>query len=257
MKSHSSLLSMGNLTKPCLSRQVFQGSRRWAGGGNATVRGLKPSRQCSQPGSLNPGAALESDGTVKLIKHSQASSKERAKRGCSRLRPKYGQRSGSGRLTWPDANDAPPVYRVDLTHPVENAEHGKAAGIPPGRFPGKPTARQAPGKRHGEDRKSQGRSVMDRICPRRSGLSWQESQRNRLKREKQMTSDACRLVRPGAVTSGCAAHHGRRQVLPSGAMKAGCVLVRQPYLSRSGPSRTRAALERLEPYEGNTFTYGS
>ena len=153
MKSHSSLLSVGNLTKPCLSRQVFQGSRRWTGGGNATVRGLKPSRQCSQPGSLNPGAALESDGTVKLIKHSQASSKERAKRGCSRLRPKYGQRSGSGRLTWPDANDAPPVYRVDLTHPVENAEHGKAAGIPPGRFPGKPTARQAPGKRHGEDRK--------------------------------------------------------------------------------------------------------
>ena len=88
MKSHSPLLSVGNLTKPCLSRQVFQGSMRWTGGRKATVQGVKPSRQCSQPGSLNPGAALESDGTVKLIKHSQASSKERAIRGCLRLRPK-------------------------------------------------------------------------------------------------------------------------------------------------------------------------
>jgi len=43
MKSHSPLLSVGNLTKSCLSRQVFQGSRRWTGGGNATVQGLKPS----------------------------------------------------------------------------------------------------------------------------------------------------------------------------------------------------------------------
>ena len=134
MKSHAPLLSVGNLTKPCLSRQVFQGSRRWTGGGNATVQGLEPSRQCSQPGSLNPGAALESDGTVKIRKHSQASSKERAIRGWLRLRPLSGQRSGSGRLTWSDANDAPPVYRVDLTRPVEHAEHGNAADIPPGRF---------------------------------------------------------------------------------------------------------------------------
>src|SRR5437867_12291847 len=100
---------------------------------------------------------------VKIRKHSQASSEERARRGWLRLRPKYGQRSGSGRLTWPDANVAPSVYRVDLTHPVMNAEHGKAAGLPPGRFQGKPTVRQAQGKRHGEDRISKGRSVTDRI----------------------------------------------------------------------------------------------
>jgi len=37
-----------------------------------------------------------------------------------------GKRSGSGSLTWPDANVAPPVYRVDLTRPVVDAEHGKA-----------------------------------------------------------------------------------------------------------------------------------
>jgi hypothetical protein len=62
---------------------------------------------------------------VKLIKHSQASSREQATRGSSRLGPK-GKRSGSGFRTWPDANVAPPVYRVDLTHLVVNAEHGKA-----------------------------------------------------------------------------------------------------------------------------------
>jgi len=37
-----------------------------------------------------------------------------------------GKRSGSGSRTWLDANVAPPVHRVDLTHPVVNAEHGKA-----------------------------------------------------------------------------------------------------------------------------------
>ena len=91
MKSHSSLLSMGNLTQSCLSRQVFQGSMRWAGGRKATVQGVKPSRQCSQPGSLNPGAALELDGRVNPREHSQASSEERARRGCfkapAKIRP--------------------------------------------------------------------------------------------------------------------------------------------------------------------------
>jgi len=250
MKSHSSLLSGCNLTKPCLSRQVFQGSRRWTGSRDATVPGLKPSRQCSQPGSLNPGAALESEGRVKLIKHLQASSKERAIRGWLRLRPKQGQRSGSGRRTWPDANGAPPVYRVDLTPPVKNAEHGKAAVIPPGWSPGQSTVRPAQGKRHGEDRRSQGRSVMDRICPRRSGLSWQENQRNRFQWEMQMTSDTCRLVRPSAVLPRFTAPHGLRRVLSNGAMKIGYATVTSPSSSNGGPLLIWAALERLEPYEG-------
>ena len=42
-----------------------------------------------------------------------------------------GKRSGSGSLTWPDANVAPPVYRVDLTRPVINVEHGKAVSREP------------------------------------------------------------------------------------------------------------------------------
>ena len=42
-----------------------------------------------------------------------------------------GKRSGSGFRTWPDANVAPPVYRVDLTRPVVDAEHGKAVSVDP------------------------------------------------------------------------------------------------------------------------------
>ncbi len=42
-----------------------------------------------------------------------------------------GKRSGSGFRTWPDANVAPPVYRVDLTRLVVDAEHGKAVSVHP------------------------------------------------------------------------------------------------------------------------------
>src|ERR1051325_9112623 len=146
----------------------------------ATAKGLKPPRQCRQPGSLNPAATLGSDGTVKRLNTRKHRHKEQALRGLSRLGPK-GKRSGSGSLTWPDANDAPPVYRVDLTRPVTDREHGKAVEhIPPWLFQGKPTARQAAGRRHGEDRTSQGRPVIGRICPRRSGLSLQENRPNLL-----------------------------------------------------------------------------
>ena len=144
-----------------------------------TAKGLKPPKQCSQPGSLNPGATLGSDGRVKLLNTRKHRHREQATRGWSRLGPK-GKRSGSGSLTWPDANDAPPVYRVDLTRPVTDLEHGKAVGsVPPWPVQGKPTARQAQGRRHGEDRTSQGHSVIERICPRRSGLSLSEHRWNR------------------------------------------------------------------------------
>ena len=42
-----------------------------------------------------------------------------------------GKRSGSGFLTWLDANVAPPVQRVDLTRAVVNAEHGKPVNVIP------------------------------------------------------------------------------------------------------------------------------
>ena len=36
----------------------------------ATAKGLEPLKQCSQPGSLNLGVTLESDGMVKTFEHS-------------------------------------------------------------------------------------------------------------------------------------------------------------------------------------------
>ena len=62
MKLYSILLGwIGILTKPCVSPQVFYGSRRLAGGGDGTTaaKGLKPSGQCRSPGSLKPGELLE------------------------------------------------------------------------------------------------------------------------------------------------------------------------------------------------------
>ena len=98
MKLHSTLLGwIGFLTKPCVSPQVFHGSMRLAGFGRVatTARGMEPSRQCSNPGSLKPGEALESEDKVKPInarKHRESEPshtglfKAGAKRARSRVR---------------------------------------------------------------------------------------------------------------------------------------------------------------------------
>ena len=101
------------------------GAGVWRAAHKVTAKGLKPPRQCSQPGSLNPGATLESDGMVKRLNTRKHRHQEQANEADQGLDQK-GKRSGSGFLTWPDPNGAPPVYRVDLIRPVTNAEHGKA-----------------------------------------------------------------------------------------------------------------------------------
>ena len=100
-----------------------------------------------------------------------------------------------------------------------------------------PTVRQAKQAQHWDDRKSQSRCVTRRICPRRSGRTWQERMWNRLNREEQMTSDACRLVRPGAAAQWSPAHNGHVSVLPSGPLAR-------------GSSSSGGALVWLEPCEG-------
>ena len=50
----------------------------------------------------------------------------RATRDWLRLGPK-GMQFGSGSVPYPDANSELPVYRANLNHPVNIAEHGKAA----------------------------------------------------------------------------------------------------------------------------------
>src|SRR5438552_7647396 len=59
-------------------------------------------------------------------------------------------------------------------------------------------------------------AVMRWIGPRRSGLNWQESMRNRYQLRKQMTTDARRLMRLSTAAQGAAVHQGGIPVLPSG-----------------------------------------
>ena len=74
-------------------------------------------------------------------------------------------------------------------------------------------------------------AVMRWIGPRRSGLKWQESMRNRLYREKQMTTDARRLMRPGTAVQGSTARATTDQYCQAGL-------------------NSRVSLGKAEPYEG-------
>src|SRR5437773_872006 len=61
------------LTQPCLSREVFYGSRRLAGGASH-CQGSGASQTMQSTWEPQSGATLESDGMVKIYEHSQASS---------------------------------------------------------------------------------------------------------------------------------------------------------------------------------------
>ncbi len=50
-------------------------------------------------------------------------------KGTDRLEPK-GKQPGVGSGQWPTANHVLPVYRADLNHPVNAAEHGNVASLP-------------------------------------------------------------------------------------------------------------------------------
>src|SRR5258708_3018645 len=170
MKSRSSLLgeALCGLTKSCFSQQVLHGSRRLAGGSQELVP-----RVWSLPGNVvNLEAsirvsALESDGMVKLIKHSQASSPRTSHTRLIKAWTKMVRGQVRTLNDSPTRMMKPPVYRVDLTLPVRNVEHGKAVlvSFPPWPVQGQSTVRQTQGRRHGEDRTSQRRCVIQRIRP--------------------------------------------------------------------------------------------
>ena len=106
------------------------------------------------------------------------------------------------------------------------------------------------GRRHGEDRRSQGRPVIGRICPRRSGLEGQESMWNRLEPgkandERRQSLGASRNSRPRERSL-----NGHRRVLPSCPIGLRCVFKMQRIYRAAGRSTTGMSLERLEPCEG-------
>ncbi len=102
-------------------------------------------------------------------------------------------------LTWPDANDAPPVYRVDLTRPVTNMEHGKAVWSS---VPALAVPRQADHKAGSGETAWRG---SNKPRPLGNGVDmptsiWSFVTRKSVEPshwEKQMMIDACRSVRPG------------------------------------------------------------
>jgi hypothetical protein len=67
MKLHRSLLGWSCPDQALLVAAGILGKHAFGGLGISTAEGVKPSRQCSRPGSLNLGAALESDGTAKRL----------------------------------------------------------------------------------------------------------------------------------------------------------------------------------------------
>ncbi len=115
----------------------------------------------------------------------------------------------------PTRGEALPVYRADLTHPVTTAEHGNA--VNPARLA---TGQILPqggsgGTALGRPKKPRP-AVMRWICPRRSGPKWQERMGNCYSDSgKQMTTNACWLVRPEVRAPSDAGVGGHLSVLPS------------------------------------------
>ena len=120
-----------------------------------------------------------------------------------------------------------------------------------------PTVRQAEQAQPWDDRKSQSSRVTREICPRRSGRTWRERMWNRLKWEKQMMSDTCRLVRPDAVVRKEHSVNGPISVSPSRPGSRQGVERLRASLPGGGSSPLGGAFVRLEPCEGRTFTHGS
>jgi len=164
-----------------------------------------------------------------------------ATRGWLRLGPK-GKQPGSGAVTSPDADLALPVYRADLNHPVNIAEHGNAVG--PARSPDRAdlTARRVRGRSIGrtEEAKASG-NALDTPTSVWSEMArtHEESLPTRTANDdRRLPVDASWVLSPPRST----AHYDRRSVLPSGCTD-GVRLVRQP---AGRPEKLRNG----RPYEG-------
>ena len=141
------------------------------------------------------------------------------------------------------------MYRANLNLPVLNAEHGKAAGLDhAGR--GHPHRKAGRQEQPWDDRRSQGRFVMNRICPRRPGLERREKSVEPL--QLGIAIDERRLSpgAPKAVAQRSTVTKAANLVLPSCPTGLVCVLVTQPILSNRGSARKGLALDRFEPCEG-------
>src|SRR5881392_3884555 len=91
---------------------------------------------------------------------------------------------------------------------------------------------------------------MDRICPRRPGVEWQESMWNHFQPGKANDEPRQSLGASWNCRPKERRPNGHRPVLPSCTKGLRCVLKMRRFPTRSGSARTSLALERLEPCEG-------
>ena len=143
-----------------------------------------------------------------------------------------GQKAGSQvrvLLRGPTRTRVLSVYRADLNHPVNLAEHGNAANPVRPRDRADLTARRVRG--HSIGRTEEANAIGNALD--RPTSVWSEMARAQAEpptnRRKQMTTDACRLMRPGVVAPRSTTPSGCLSVLPS------CPLIGQrvvPYLVR-------------------------
>ena len=121
---------------------------------------------------------------------------QQATRDWLRLEPK-GTHAGSEPVTCSDANTRRPVYRANLNHPVSIAEHGKAVSLVPVWLLGRPYRKA--GRRNSigmtEKAKASG-NALDMPTSVWSEMAREQAEPH-TNRRKQMTTDACRLMRPG------------------------------------------------------------
>ena len=121
----------------------------------------------------------------------------------------------------PTRTPVPPVYRANLNHPVDLAEHGKAASLDPARNRADLTARRVrrPSIGMTEEAKASG-NALDMPTS-----VWSEMARKQVEPlvnpEKQMTASACWLMRPGATAHRSGGHCGCLQVSPSCSVRFG------------------------------------
>jgi hypothetical protein len=143
-----------------------------------------------------------------------------------------------------------PVYRADLNPPVLNAEHGNAAGLDhAGR--GHPNRKAGRQEQPWDGRRSQSRFVMNRICPRRSGLE----RRERYVEPSQLGNCNRRATPVAWCTQKPLPTGARRRRPQPGIAKwsAGITMrsMRHRFPSgRGSVARKGLALERFEPCEG-------
>jgi hypothetical protein len=189
------------------------------------------------------------ESTVKAMNACKHRHRNRATRGWSRLEPKWhAVESGLSNVARRELTGLP-VYQSEPKLSRIKCRTWKGRGSGPRRS-GSPNRKAGKRRRHGEDRRSQSRCVMHRIRPRRSGLEWQESMRNRFKPgkandERRLSLGASRSCRPQEHSP-----NGHIPVLPSCPSRLCCHHGMERGYRATEDAATGNFIERPEPCEG-------